>query len=203
MGTRNLTIILKNNEHKVAQYCQWDGYPDGQGLVAYNLLKGNLADIEQSLDKCRWITEEDIEYIMGEATRRKKEEEGEWDEETEIISIDVSRAFESLYPHLLRDHGALVLDTIINAAEEIFLNDGIDFAADDLFCEWIWIVDFDKRVFQGLVPTKYLGYKAVENQESYLDTLDLDIKMTKVFESSLDDLPATEHEFTGSFIRLE
>ena len=51
MGTRNLTIILKNNKHKVAQYCQWDGYPDGQGLVAYNLLKGNLAVIEQSLDK--------------------------------------------------------------------------------------------------------------------------------------------------------
>ena len=135
--------------------------------------------------------------------RRKKEEEGEWDEETEIISIDVSRAFESLYPHLLRDHGALVLDTIINAAEEIFLKDGIDFAADDLFCEWIWIVDFDKRLFQGLVPTRYLGYRAEKNQESYLDTLDLDIKMTKVFESDLDNLPATEQEFIESFVRLE
>tara|TARA_B100000927_G_C16441848_1_gene460130 strand:- start:566 stop:1168 length:603 start_codon:yes stop_codon:yes gene_type:complete len=200
MGTRNLTIILKNNEHKVAQYCQWDGYPDGQGLVAYNLLKGNLAVIEQSLDKCRWITEEDLKDVMRHA---HEEADEEWDGETEIISFNVSHAIQSLYPHLQREHGALVLDTIINAPEEILLRDGIDFAADDLFCEYIWIVDFDKRVFQGLVPTKYLSYKAVENQESYLDTLDFDTKMTKVFESSLDDLPATEHEFIESFVRLE
>ena len=61
MGTRNLTIVLKNGEHKVAQYCQWDGYPEGQGRTAYLLLKGNVAVVEQSLDKCQWITEEQIE----------------------------------------------------------------------------------------------------------------------------------------------
>ena len=30
MGTRNLTIIVEDNKHKVAQYCQWDGYPEGR-----------------------------------------------------------------------------------------------------------------------------------------------------------------------------
>lgn len=200
MGTRNLTIVLKNNTHRIAQYCQWDGYPDGQGLTAYNLLKGDLAVIEQSLDKCKWITEEERKDVMRQA---HEEVDEDWDGETEIISFNVSKAIKSLYPHLQRDHGALILDTIINATDSISLEDGILFGADDLFCEYIWIVDFDKRVFQGLVPTKYLAYRAVENQESYLDTLDLDIKMTKVFESSLDDLPATEQQFIESFVRLE
>lgn len=200
MGTRNLTIVLKNNTHRIAQYCQWDGYPEGQGLTAYNLLKGDLAVIEQSLDKCKWITEEERKDVMRQA---HEEVDEDWDGETEIISFNVSKAIKSLYPHLQRDHGALILDTIINATDSISLEDGILFAANDVFCEWIWIVDFDKRVFQGLVPTKYLGFRAVENQESYLDTLDLDIKMTKVFERSLDDLPATEQEFIESFVRLE
>jgi len=200
MGTRNLTIVLKNNTHRIAQYCQWDGYPEGQGLTAYNLLKGDLAVIEQSLDKCKWITEEERKDVMRQA---HEEVDEDWDGETEIISFNVSKAIQSLYPHLQRDHGALILDTIINATDSISLEDGILFAANDLFCEYVWIVDFDKRVFQGLVPTKYLGYQALENQESYLDTLDLDIKMTKVFESSLDDLPATEQQFIESFVRLE
>lgn len=200
MGTRNLTIILKNNKHKVAQYCQWDGYPEGQGLLAYNLLKGDLAVIEQSLDKCKWITEEQLVDAWRSAHELVGEE---YNEQNQFISMDVSNALKVEFPHLQRDHGALVLDSLINATDEILLKDGIIFAADELYCEWIWIVDFDKRLFQGLVPTKYLGYRAEKNQESYLDTLDLDIKMTKVFESDLDNLPATEQEFIESFVRLE
>jgi len=200
MGTRNLTIVLKNNTHRIAQYCQWDGYPDGQGLTAYNLLKGDLAVIEQSLDKCKWITEEELNDVVR---RAHEEVDEEYNEQSEFITFNVTNSIKSLHPHLQRDHGALILDTIINATDSISLKDGIAFVADDLFCEYVWIVDFDKRVFQGLVPTKYLRYAAVENQESYLDTLDLDIKMTKVFERSLDDLPDTEQEFIESFVRLE
>ena len=42
MGTRNLTIIVEDNKHKVAQYCQWDGYPEGQGRTCYNILKDKV-----------------------------------------------------------------------------------------------------------------------------------------------------------------
>ena len=200
MGTRNLTIILKDGEHKVAQYCQWDGYPEGQGRTAYLLLKDNLAVIEQSISKCQWITEEQTEERWRAAHLAC---EIEWEGMEHGFRYEVGEAMKNLYPEMERSHGALILDTVINSVGPIYLRDDIVFAADDVFCEFIWIVDFDKRVFQGLVPTKYLAYQAVENQESYLDTLDLDIKMTKVFERSLDGLPATEQEFIESFVHLE
>lgn len=31
MGTRNLTAVYLDGQYKVAQYGQWDGYPEGRG----------------------------------------------------------------------------------------------------------------------------------------------------------------------------
>ena len=83
MGTRNLTCVFVNGEYKVAQYCQWDGYPSGQGLTILNFLLGkptvdskdfytnkNIYNIGgvvydkniflEALNKSRFITEEEI-----------------------------------------------------------------------------------------------------------------------------------------------
>ena len=200
MGTRHLTIVLKNGEHKVAQYCQWDGYPEGQGRTAYLLLKGNVAVVEQSLDKCQWITEEQIEQRWRAAHDAC---DIEWEGMEHGFRFEVGEAMTNLYPEMERSHGALVLDSIMNSVGPIYLQDGIEFAANDTFCEWIWIVDFDNRVFQAFEPTKWHEYDAVENQESYLDTLDLDIKMTKVLELDLDDLPKSQDAFLASFSKRE
>ena len=34
MGTRNLTAVYLDGQYKVAQYGQWDGYPEGQGIAS-------------------------------------------------------------------------------------------------------------------------------------------------------------------------
>ena len=39
MGTRNLTCVIKDGKYRVAQYGQWDGYPEGQGMNILNFLK--------------------------------------------------------------------------------------------------------------------------------------------------------------------
>ena len=40
MGTRNITFVIRNGEKKVAQYCQWDGYPTGRGAEVLKFVHG-------------------------------------------------------------------------------------------------------------------------------------------------------------------
>ena len=46
MGTRNLTLVKdKEGKTKVAQYGQWDGYPEGQGSTILNFIKIGRAHV--------------------------------------------------------------------------------------------------------------------------------------------------------------
>ena len=63
MGTRNLTAVYYKGEYKIAQYGQWDGYPDGQGVVALSFLRErmDLEKFKKALDNTRQITEEEFQ----------------------------------------------------------------------------------------------------------------------------------------------
>lgn len=57
MGTRHLTLVQHNNEMKVAQYGQWDGYPKGQGKTVLEFLhKANMDKFKKQLAKVRFTT---------------------------------------------------------------------------------------------------------------------------------------------------
>ena len=198
MGTRNLTIVVQDKKHKVAQYCQWDGYPEGQGRTCYNILKDKvkLTMLAASLSKCYFIGEQECRQLWEFV----HESVGEEFVEDSGVSREASMAMKMLHPQLQRDHGALVLETIMDATERVPLADSIDFVADHLFCEWVWIIDFDDGVFQAFRPRQfYEGNKKVKNQKSYLDTLDINVDMTKVMELDLDNLPKDEEEFLQLF----
>jgi len=68
MGTRHLTIIKSEGEVKVAQYGQWDGYPDGVGRDIVNLLheieQNNAMDLlRERVNQCTRASEEDMDAI--------------------------------------------------------------------------------------------------------------------------------------------
>lgn len=42
MGTRNLTVVIKDNEIRLSQYGQWDGYFSYSGKKFLEFVKGNL-----------------------------------------------------------------------------------------------------------------------------------------------------------------
>ena len=50
MGTRNLITVTLNKKKVVAQYGQWDGYPEGQGKTVHEFLsKVNLDKFKKQL----------------------------------------------------------------------------------------------------------------------------------------------------------
>lgn len=123
MGTRNLTCVVLNGEYKVAQYGQWDGYPSGQGITALKFLRDLDRDsFVAKVAAARWITDEEAEALGS----RWKETHG----------------------HLSRDHGAKILKLVTDADAGIQLGNGLDFAADSLFCEWAYVIDLDKNTFE-------------------------------------------------------
>lgn len=146
MGTRNLTMVIHKGEAKVAQYGQWDGYPSGQGATALQFLKtADLEEFKKKLEKIVFANEEQVEMIN---------EQG---------------AFETR-PYLSRDLGADILNAIntgkftrseyqqgeggfkkVTTEVEVsidYLIDQSTFAADSLFCEWAYVIDFDKGTFE-------------------------------------------------------
>lgn len=190
MGTRNLIAVQIDGKYKVAQYSQFDGYPEGQGL---NCL--------------RFLREQMNEYVFKDALRNSSFITA--DEMKEMIksyggtdnAVDRSMAEEKLlddHPEFNRDTGADILKIIQEHPGGLKLTDELDFVGDGLFCEWAWVIDFDKRTFEGykgfnttpLTPEDRF-YNIKSSYEGYTP-----VKIVASF--SLDDLPG-EEEFLAAF----
>lgn len=154
MGTRNLTIVKYNDQIKVAQYGQWDGYPKGvgQGIVDF-LRKIDLNEFREKIKVCRFIPQEKLEKMTDEQYRKLLDEQ----------------------PQFSRDTANKVLDMIMANKKKVFeLKNAIDFGFDDLFCEWLYIIDLDKdRLFvrHNLLDPFCVVYN-LENLPENLDALD-------------------------------
>lgn len=143
MGTRHLTCVVKDGEYKVAQYGQWDGYPSGQGTEILSFLREELnrdtflANLAQTLQP----TDEQIKAWWLEVGHDIEKSDG-------FVDVSISKQYGKNRPSLSRDTGSKVLGLIQNASEPVPLNLYKDFAADSLFCEWAYVIDFDKNTFE-------------------------------------------------------
>ncbi|MBT4875451.1 MAG: hypothetical protein HON48_09620 [Desulfobacula sp.] len=143
MGTRNLTAVFMDGEYKVAQYGQWDGYPSGQGVDILNILKNAKKDIlKNQLKKVRFIDPEKDKKFIDEYDAKAPKYIGDPETRTQ----DQIHWFES---YASRDLGGKILSSIINSTDdEMVLKNSINFAGDSLFCEFAYVVDFDKNTFE-------------------------------------------------------
>lgn len=190
MGTRNLICVVKDNEYKVAQYSQWDGYPEGQGLTVLNFLRENDMDkFRQQVDKCTFIEDDDFfDNAYAELGI---------DTKSGYISMEDANKFASVYPQLSRDMGGNILDFVLNN-DDALLKNSVDFANDSLFCEWAYVVDLDKNTFEV-----YEGFNKTplsEDERFYSSNVDDNeyYPVKHVISFDLDSLP-TEREFLDSF----
>ena len=127
MGTRNLTAVYYNGKYKVAQYGQWDGYPEGQGLTALNFLRSEMdeAKFKQKLSQASFVDENK----RAELFRKYGADKNGY-----MSPKDAERLLKD-YPQFSRNFGAEILAIVQNSDEGIMLQDCIEFAADSLFCE--------------------------------------------------------------------
>lgn len=147
MGTRNLTMVIFQEKTRVAQYGQWDGYPSGQGTTILKFLINTLltgkkmSAFKTQLLKCQF------NGPVQEIERQKF-----------LVRIGVKEGwmngkqadkYHAAYPLSDRDIGAGILDLILHSKEKIiWLDDSTSFAANSLFCEYAYVVDFDKNTFE-------------------------------------------------------
>ena len=61
MGTRNLTVVVHNQEVKLAQYGQYDGFPDSLGVKLLKFFSNpkNTENLKEILPKVRLWNEQD------------------------------------------------------------------------------------------------------------------------------------------------
>jgi tRNA U34 5-carboxymethylaminomethyl modifying enzyme MnmG/GidA len=131
MGTRHLIEVKnKSGELKVAQYCQWDGYPTGAGSRIVNFLKkeGNIEKLNESLKKVDFFSDEKWDEMVEKYNNKDKETR---------IYVD---------EFISRDLSVDLLDNLIESdKKEILLQNNSDFKKDTLFCEWYYLIDLKTK----------------------------------------------------------
>lgn len=188
MGTRNLTLVQLNNEYRVAQYGQWDGYPSYTGI--------NILKFLRTMDKNKFIEKlKNTKFITKQDYHNYWMELGIDIEKEKLVDISISNKFDELHPTLSRDMGFNILSFINESANIVNLWNNYTFAKDSLFCEWAYLINLDENtleVYKGFNKTKltkedrfyFDGY--VSDSEYY------PIKLVKTY--SLDELP-TDDDF--------
>lgn len=122
----------------VAKYCQWDGYPGGQGIQALHFLRDEFDrdQFEAGL--------QNVKTIHGDLQKRWAQVGAKDGRAT----MEQSDTFKERWPSLHRDMGTDILPYIQESEGEVPVTDSLDFARDSLFCEWAYVVDLDEETFE-------------------------------------------------------
>lgn len=192
MGTRNLTVVYMDGQYRVAQYGQWDGYPEGAGITCLQFLRDKMDEqlFRKRLSELRFMSNDEINDLMR---RYHRDKDG-------FMTVEDSDRLRNERPALHRDTGVDILEMIqAGLVRDHVLYNSLEFAADSLWCEWAWVIDMDKRTFEG-----YAGYnhEPLTEADRFWFLRDHEygdchgVKL--VYEVSLKQLP-TDEEFLAAF----
>lgn len=177
MGTRGALGFVYGTEEKVT-YNHFDSYPSGLGVdVLAWLRSADLATVAEQVKNLRLVNEDDI---PTEDDKRHLLDMG-------VVDTGVGRQSTDDWYCLLR--GTQGNPAAILAAG--VMSDGSKFPASSLWCEYAYVVDLDRAVFQA-----YKGFqKAPHNLGRFADRPDpTEVKegywpVALVAEWSLEHLP--------------
>ena len=180
MGTRGLIVVKHKCKYPVAQYCQFDMYPDGHGVEILSFLKKLNKD---KLWSCFKTQLDKIVDVTGNISDNHS-------------SMEIDFYYKNR-PQLARNFSSKVLPFILNNTQhEIELENDFNFGYDSLFCEWCYVIDLDTKTFNVYsghgdphkrLPIDELFYSY--DPIMYLDKMYYGVKLVKSY--SLYGLPKT------------
>lgn len=149
MGTRGLTKVIYKNQVIVAQYGQWDHYPEGQGVTLFNTLQdpANVENFIKKIPQIYYPSDSELEALA------KPFEDGSM---AGMMTFESGDKFAEKYPTLTRNTGGEIFRVIADwdySPIPIFRD--VDFEQDELFCEGIYTINLDNETFH----TNFSRYK--------------------------------------------
>ena len=165
MGTRGLTkVVDRNGVTKVAQYGQWDHYPEGQGVTVLEVLLSRhnaVKLLELALDKCEFVSDAKRELIYAGYNAKYTDADFE----------DANNHFTAMLPSFSRDTGADILNVVMWSAGSVPLLDESDFENDNLFCEGVYEINYNTNKFISKFGNKVVEFalNALPDRNTYLN----------------------------------
>ena len=189
MGTRNLTCVKINNQYRVANYGQWDGNPEGQGITTLKFLR-------ETMNRDIFIAKVLATSFIGE-----EEYATLWKElgilSVDWVTIEESNKFNAAHPQFNRDNGAGIYELIQNAPSGLKLINSLDFA-DSGSCEYAYVINFDENRLEV-----YASYYGTPDQKVFIKKANDSAYAIGLWGSfSLEHLPE-EEDFLSFFRKLQ
>lgn len=198
MGTSSLICVWYKGRFVVAQYTQFDGYPEGQGtkILEFLVKKGNIERLKAGLENIRVIEPGELEQIHEKIDQDGLARQLAGDPVPPPYMMIGSRGteFDRLFPSLSHLTGGGILELIARSNPENPLPIDMDlgFGNNALFCEWAYCVDLDTGVFEifcGCCPKNSPAgerFKSVGAENAPVPSLLLSF--------SFDNLPRSQRE---------
>lgn len=148
MGTRHLICVFYRGRFVIAQYGQFDGYPENQGFEVIVFLTGasSIARLKQGLTHTYTPTDEEVEEIEKAMIKQDREHYAA----VSSGEISMRERVKLSCPSMSRETSAGILEVVAKATAEapvpILLE--LEFIHDGLFCEWAYVVDLDAEVLE-------------------------------------------------------
>lgn len=159
MGTRNLTVVIKDNQVKLSQYGQWDGYYSCTGKKFTAFIKDNLQNSESKTERFK----EKIDLLFNVNETQRQELIKHYEELKK--NRDFMMPFDVLLPQLSRNTGVDIL-SIINELDKYEFNNKqgfpivlTDFEEANQWCEFIYILNLDSEEVYMLTSHEFNGKK--------------------------------------------
>lgn len=181
MGTRHLTVVVKDNKIKLSQYGQWDGYYSGQGKTFTNFVRNHLKNdydfrkFSEMVDILKPVKDSYYDSLLKHFDEINKNKE---------FSIPLS----VMFPQFSRDTGANILYLLANQYASSYDGRSFPVALSNAdWCEFAYVINLDTKEVYMFTDWEFDASQEQDTPEFIRQNLG---GLKCWYKSSIKDLPS-------------